>query len=69
LRAAKAGDRVKIRYSRGAKPLKEIFERMQVAADARKTWPVLEWQGRIVWMKDVDVEPDAEVPFAVEAVE
>jgi tRNA(Ile)-lysidine synthase len=66
LRAAKAGDRVKIRYSRGAKPLKEIFERMQVAADARKTWPVLEWQGRIVWMKDVEIDPEEEFPFAVQ---
>ncbi len=66
LRAPKAGDRVKIRYSRGAKPLKEIFERMQVEPEARKTWPVLEWQGRIVWMKGVEVEPEREVPFAVE---
>jgi tRNA(Ile)-lysidine synthase len=68
LRAPKAGDRVKIRYSRGAKPLKEIFERMQAEPVARKTWPVLEWQGRIVWMKGVEVEPEREVPFAVETV-
>ncbi len=66
LRVPKAGDRVKIRYSRGAKPLKEIFERMQAEPEARKTWPVLEWQGRIVWMKGVEVEPEPEVPFAVE---
>jgi len=64
LRTPRAGDRVKLKYSRGAKPLKEIFERMQVAAEDRKSWPVVEWQGRIVWMKDVVVE--AEVPFAVE---
>lgn len=68
LRTPKAGDRVKIRHSRGAKPLKEIFERMQVAADARRTWPVLEWQGRIVWMKGVEIDPEAGVPFAVELV-
>ncbi len=67
LRAPRAGDRVKIRYSRGAKPLKEIFERMQVESEARKTWPVLEWQGRIVWMKGVVLEPEA-VPFVVEMV-
>lgn len=66
LRTPKAGDRVKIRYSRGAKPLKEIFERMQVAADARKTWPLLEWQGRIVWMKGAEIDPEEEVPFAVQ---
>jgi len=38
---------------------------MQVEAEARKTWPVLEWQGRIVWMKGVAVEVDG-VPFRVE---
>jgi tRNA(Ile)-lysidine synthase len=65
LRTPRAGDRVKIRHSRGAKPLKEIFERMGVEAEARKTWPVVEWQGRIVWMQGVAVEAE-EVPFAVE---
>jgi tRNA(Ile)-lysidine synthase len=68
LRAPRAGDRVRQRYSRGAKPLKEIFERMSVASEARKTWPLLEWGGRIVWMKDVAVETEAEIPFAIEVV-
>ncbi|MFP5227664.1 MAG: tRNA lysidine(34) synthetase TilS [Acidobacteriota bacterium] len=68
LRAPRGGDRVRIRYSRGAKPLKEIFERMRISADARKAWPVLEWQGRIVWMKDVDLEPEHDLPFTVEAI-
>lgn len=68
LRAPKAGDRVKIRYSRAPKPLKEIFERMNVPAEARKTWPILEWQGRIVWMKGVEISPEAALPFAVELV-
>lgn len=66
LRPPKVGDRVKIRYSRGAKPLKEIFERMQVEAEARKSWPLLEWEGRIVWIKGVEVEPETELPFTVE---
>ena len=68
LRAPRAGDRVHLRYTRGAKPLKEIFERMNVEADARRTWPVLEWQGRIVWMKDVAVENEPGIPFSVEQV-
>lgn len=68
LRVPKTGDRVRLRYSRGAKPLKEIFERMNVAAEARKSWPVLEWEGRIVWMKDVAIEPEAGIPFVVELV-
>jgi tRNA(Ile)-lysidine synthase len=68
LRGPKAGDRARLRYSRGAKPLKEIFERMNVDAAARKTWPVLEWEGRIVWMKDVAVETEPRIPFSVEVV-
>ena len=64
LRGPRAGDRVQLRHSRGAKPIKEIFSRMDVDAEARRTWPVLEWDGRVVWMRDVDVE--AEIPFVVE---
>lgn len=56
LRTPKPGDRVQIKHSRGPKPLKEIFERMGVAAEERKMWPVVEWQGRIVWMRGVVVE-------------
>jgi tRNA(Ile)-lysidine synthase len=59
LRAPKAGDRVQMKHSRGPKALKEIFERMGVAAEERKTWPVVEWQGRIVWMRGVAVEEEA----------
>jgi tRNA(Ile)-lysidine synthase len=66
LRTPQAGDRVKLKYSRGAKSLKEIFERMRIPAEDRKSWPLLEWQGQIVWMKGVAVE--AEVPFVVEAM-
>jgi tRNA(Ile)-lysidine synthetase-like protein len=68
LRTPKAGDRVRLHYSRGAKPLKEIFERMNIETEARKSWPVLEWEGRIVWMKDVALEPEAGFPFVVELV-
>ncbi|MGC2298521.1 MAG: tRNA lysidine(34) synthetase TilS [Acidobacteriaceae bacterium] len=68
LRVPRAGDRVRLRHSRGAKPLKEIFERMNIDAAARRSWPVLEWAGRIVWMKDVALEADPEIPFAIEVV-
>lgn len=64
LRTPQLGDRVTLRHSRGPKPLKEIFERLGVAAEERKTWPVVEWQGRIVWMRGVAVEGEA--PFEVE---
>ena len=56
LRTPKPGDRVTLKQSRGPKPLKEIFERMGVPAEERNTWPLVEWQGRIVWMRGVVVE-------------
>jgi tRNA(Ile)-lysidine synthase len=61
LRTPKPGDRVQIKHSRGPKPLKEIFERMGVSAEERKTWPVVEWQGRIVWMRGVALEGESTV--------
>lgn len=70
LRTPRPGDRVRMRYSRAPKPLKEIFSRMADGAgsdaDARKTWPLVEWRGRIVWMKGVALEADPEVPFTVQ---
>jgi tRNA(Ile)-lysidine synthase len=61
LRVPKPGDRVQIKHSRGPKPLKEIFERMGVSVEERKTWPVVEWQGRIVWMRGVALEGESTV--------
>ena len=60
LRNWKPGDRVRIRYSGGAKKVKEVLERMKITGDARTFWPVLEVEGRIVWMRGVAVEPGPE---------
>lgn len=68
LRGPQPGDRVRLRHSRNARPLKEIFERMQVEAERRRSWPLLEWGGRIVWMQGVDVDPETNLPFEIEAV-
>ncbi|MGB9029811.1 MAG: tRNA lysidine(34) synthetase TilS, partial [Acidobacteriaceae bacterium] len=68
LRAPRPGDRTRLRHSRGAKTLKEIFERMNIDAAARRAWPVLEWTGRIVWMKDVALEAEPGIPFAIEVM-
>jgi tRNA(Ile)-lysidine synthase len=65
LRTPKPGDRVQIAHARGPKPLKEIFERMGVNAEARRSWPLVEWRGRIVWMRGVVVEGDVELPFVL----
>lgn len=59
LRACRAGDRVRLRYSQGPKKIKEVLERMRVPAGQRQNWPVLEWQGEIVWMRGAELESRA----------
>ena len=57
LRSWKPGDRVGVRYSGGLKKVKEVLERLRVTGTRRALWPVLELDGRIVWMQGVEVEP------------
>ena len=58
LRNWKPGDRVRLRYSGGARKVKEVLERLRVTGSGRAVWPVLEVDGRIVWMKGVELEPE-----------
>jgi tRNA(Ile)-lysidine synthase len=58
LRNWRPGDRVLVRYSSGPRKVKEVLERMRVTGSGRALWPVLELDGRIVWMRGVDVEPE-----------
>jgi len=53
------GDRVRLRYSSGPRKVKEVLERLRVTGTSRALWPVLEVEGRIVWMKGVEVEPES----------
>jgi len=32
-------------------------------------WPLVEWQGEIVWMQDVVLEPDPGLPFSIEVTQ
>jgi tRNA(Ile)-lysidine synthase len=59
LRNWKAGDRVRLRYSSSEKKVKEVLERMNLRGSDRSVWPVLEFAGRIVWMRGVEVEETA----------
>jgi tRNA(Ile)-lysidine synthase len=61
----KAGDRVHLRHSSGPRKVKEVLERMKVSGAERASWPVLELNGRIVWMKGVAVEPEPGVRVTV----
>jgi tRNA(Ile)-lysidine synthase len=53
IRAWQPGDKVELRHSRGPKKVKEILSRMQIPAEDRATWPVVIWQGNIIWMRGV----------------
>ena len=58
LRNWKPGDRVRLRYSAGPRKVKEVLERLRITGTGRTLWPVLEVDGRIVWMRGVEVEPE-----------
>jgi len=38
-----------------------VLERLKIPSDERKNWPVLEWQGEIVWIRGAEVESAAAV--------
>jgi tRNA(Ile)-lysidine synthase len=58
LRNWKPGDRVRLRHSGGSSKVKEVLERLRVTGMDRALWPVLEVNGRIVWMRGVELEPE-----------
>jgi tRNA(Ile)-lysidine synthase len=58
LRNWNSGDRVRLRYSSGLHKVKEVLERKRVSGSGRAVWPVLEFEGRIIWMKDVEIETE-----------
>jgi tRNA(Ile)-lysidine synthase len=57
LRNWKPGDRVRLRYSSATHKVKEVLERLKVTGSSRSCWPVLELDGRIIWMQGVELEP------------
>jgi tRNA(Ile)-lysidine synthase len=57
LRNWRPGDRVRLRHSSAPRKVKEVLERLKVTGSSRSLWPVLELDGRIVWMQGVEVEP------------
>lgn len=65
LRNWQPGDRVHLRHSSGPRKVKEVLERLKVTGSSRGLWPVVEVDGRIVWMQGVEVEPLAGVCIAV----
>ncbi len=58
LRPWKPGDRVRVRHSGSPRKVKEVLERMHISGPSRASWPVLEMDGRIIWMQGVELEPE-----------
>jgi len=58
LRNWRPGDRVTLRYSSGPRKVKEVLERLRVTGSSRALWPVLEMDGRIVWMRGAELQPE-----------
>ena len=66
IRNWKPGDRVTLRYSSGPRKIKEVLERLKITGTDRAQWPVVEWQGRIVWMQGMELQPIPELVISVE---
>lgn len=64
LRTWKPGDKVRVRHSGSPRKVKEVLERMKVTGSGRAAWPVLELEGRIVWMKGIELEPEPGIQIA-----
>ena len=69
LRNWRPGDRVRLRYSSAPRKVKEVLERLKVTGSSRALWPVLELQGRIVWMQGVEVEPEPGIRISSTSLE
>jgi len=68
LRNWRPGDRVRLRYSSAPRKVKEVLERLKVTGSRRALWPVLELNGRIVWMQGVEVEPEPGIRILISSL-
>jgi tRNA(Ile)-lysidine synthase len=68
LRNWRQGDRVTLRHSSGPRKVKEVLERLRVTGTDRAIWPVLEVDGKIVWMRGVELAHDPELAISAEFV-
>lgn len=55
VRPWRPGDRVHLAHSGSSKKVKKVLERIRVYGDERILWPVVVWEGRIIWMRGVQV--------------
>jgi tRNA(Ile)-lysidine synthase len=69
LRNWKPGDRVRLRYTSAPRKVKEVLERLKVTGSSRALWPVLELDGRIVWMRGVEAEPETGIHIGITSLD
>jgi tRNA(Ile)-lysidine synthase len=68
IRNWRSGDRVTLRYSRSPRKIKEVLERLKISGSDRNIWPVVEWQGNIVWMRGTELQPNSELAISATEV-
>jgi tRNA(Ile)-lysidine synthase len=49
--------------------VKEVLERLHVTGSARARFPVLELDGRIIWMRGAELEPEPGLSVVAEPLE
>jgi tRNA(Ile)-lysidine synthase len=69
MRNWRPGDRVRLRHSGGPRKVKEVLERLRVTGSKRALWPVLEVEGRILWMQGVELEPEGGIDVTAKPLE
>lgn len=65
IRACRPSDRFTLRHSIGPKTAKEVLERLHLSASERARWPVVEWQGKVIWLRGVMLDSTAAVAEGV----
>jgi tRNA(Ile)-lysidine synthase len=69
LRNWKPGDRIRLRHSSAPRKVKEVLERLKVTGSSRALWPVLDLDGRIVWMRGVVAEPEPGIRIGITSLD
>ena len=68
IRNWRPGDRVTLRYSSGPRKIKEVLERLKITGMARTEWPVVEWEGKIVWMRGAELNPTPGITVSTDPI-
>jgi tRNA(Ile)-lysidine synthase len=69
LRNWKPGDRIRLRHSSAPRKVKEVLERLKVTGSSRALWPVLEFDGRIIWMRGVEADPEPGIQIRITSLD